>query len=413
MSSFTIQSTPKSVIPQPISKMESFSQNNRKTTTSKLGNIYNLKEIEAIDKMYHEKLRILRMNNKANKYCAECGIINTTWCSINIGVFLCMDCAQVHRSVGAHISKVKSCMGTYLWHPDEMERIENLGNEKVKKHYGVGVLFDRSNLKGMNAMDLTNLVRQKYENKPLPSYSLSNAAANLSQIQKDENQTLDGDNNDDVDQITTKTKSEKSMTRKERNVTNKLGKVEPIILPPKNPSSKSRNSFSSTTASRIKRVGASVNDQGRKVVNVTSGNGKTDDLLNFEDWNETESSSNTNTSAVTSFLHQNNNFNNPTSTSATTSYQPFSGNENVKNKVLDPPISFNSPFMMQVSHNSNITDGTVPQSLFTTQQQSQPNFPPFPSSSFSSLEPTSGPHQVNNSVNTKTTEDDFFSQFGL
>jgi len=32
----------------------------------------------------------------------------TEWASYNLGLFLCELCAQVHRSLGSHISKVKS-----------------------------------------------------------------------------------------------------------------------------------------------------------------------------------------------------------------------------------------------------------------------------------------------------------------
>ena len=40
------------------------------------------------------------------KLCYLCS--GTEWASYNIGVFLCELCAQVHRSLGSHISKVKS-----------------------------------------------------------------------------------------------------------------------------------------------------------------------------------------------------------------------------------------------------------------------------------------------------------------
>ena len=36
----------------------------------------------------------------------ECRASPTTWASVSLGVFVCMDCAQVHRNLGAHISKV-------------------------------------------------------------------------------------------------------------------------------------------------------------------------------------------------------------------------------------------------------------------------------------------------------------------
>ena len=49
--------------------------------------------------------------------------------------FICESCAQIHRGIGTHISKVKSCMGSYLWHPDEIENMNKYGNKKVNKIY--------------------------------------------------------------------------------------------------------------------------------------------------------------------------------------------------------------------------------------------------------------------------------------
>lgn len=41
-----------------------------------------------------------------NKYCADCEAKQPRWASWNLGVFLCIRCAGLHRNLGVHISKV-------------------------------------------------------------------------------------------------------------------------------------------------------------------------------------------------------------------------------------------------------------------------------------------------------------------
>lgn len=40
-----------------------------------------------------------------NQNCADCNIPMPDWCSLNLGVLICMECSAAHRSVGTHISK--------------------------------------------------------------------------------------------------------------------------------------------------------------------------------------------------------------------------------------------------------------------------------------------------------------------
>lgn len=41
---------------------------------------------------------------RGNELCADCGSSEPTWVSINLGVFICSECAGVHRCKISHAS---------------------------------------------------------------------------------------------------------------------------------------------------------------------------------------------------------------------------------------------------------------------------------------------------------------------
>ncbi|KAL2841279.1 hypothetical protein BJY01DRAFT_217706 [Aspergillus pseudoustus] len=69
-----------------------------------------------------------------NDRCADCSAMNPGWASWNLGVFLCMRCAALHRKMGTHISKVKS-LSMDSWSSEQVDEMKSHGNTIVNKIY--------------------------------------------------------------------------------------------------------------------------------------------------------------------------------------------------------------------------------------------------------------------------------------
>ena len=41
-----------------------------------------------------------------NRKCCDCLSRGPTWASVNMGMFMCLNCSGIHRSLGVHLSKV-------------------------------------------------------------------------------------------------------------------------------------------------------------------------------------------------------------------------------------------------------------------------------------------------------------------
>lgn len=86
-----------------------FDPNNRELMASIGEAVTNYKASAQERNASEQKLR--KIVTGANAICADCLTpleFRTAWASINLGVFVCIQCSGIHRSLGTHISKVRA-----------------------------------------------------------------------------------------------------------------------------------------------------------------------------------------------------------------------------------------------------------------------------------------------------------------
>ncbi|KAH0577899.1 GTPase activating protein for Arf [Spironucleus salmonicida] len=70
---------------------------------------------------------------KQQQCCHDCSSSNPTWCSVRLGIFLCINCAGKHRSYGVAVSFMKS-VDLDKWSQENVKLIISGGNKKFETY---------------------------------------------------------------------------------------------------------------------------------------------------------------------------------------------------------------------------------------------------------------------------------------
>ncbi|KAG4145715.1 hypothetical protein ERO13_D05G110900v2 [Gossypium hirsutum] len=121
--------------------------------------------MSGVKKSTSAKIRLRGLLNQPdNRTCADCGAPDPKWASANIGVFLCLKCCGVHRSLGTHISKVLS-VALDEWSDEEIDAMIEVGGNSSANSIYEAYIPEGYTKPGPNASndERRKFIKSKYE----------------------------------------------------------------------------------------------------------------------------------------------------------------------------------------------------------------------------------------------------------
>ncbi|MEQ2316069.1 hypothetical protein AMECASPLE_028927 [Ameca splendens] len=101
-----------------------------------------------------------------NQQCCDCGEEDPRWASVNLGVTVCIECSGIHRSLGVHLSKIRS-LTLDSWEAEQLKLLCVLGNYVINRIYEARC-FEEGRVKpkpGSPRSEKEAWIREKYVEK--------------------------------------------------------------------------------------------------------------------------------------------------------------------------------------------------------------------------------------------------------
>ncbi|KAG7492864.1 hypothetical protein MATL_G00018690 [Megalops atlanticus] len=125
----------------------------------------------------HQAILSKMLREEDNKYCADCEAKGPRWASWNLGVFICIRCAGIHRNLGVHISRVKS-VNLDQWTPEQIQSVQEMGNTRARQLYEANLPDNFRRPQTDQAVEF--FIRDKYERKKYYDKNAANGTSKSS-----------------------------------------------------------------------------------------------------------------------------------------------------------------------------------------------------------------------------------------
>mmetsp|Transcript_14596 Transcript_14596/g.30189 ORF Transcript_14596/g.30189 Transcript_14596/m.30189 type:complete len:497 (+) Transcript_14596:220-1710(+) len=107
-----------------------------------------------------------------NAVCADCGQKNPQWASVSFGNVFCLECSGIHRSLGVHISFVRS-IAMDSWTDKQMKLMKAGGNKKCNDYLKSKGIAPNTPVKAKYESDVAQLYKEclkaRVEGRPEPT----------------------------------------------------------------------------------------------------------------------------------------------------------------------------------------------------------------------------------------------------
>lgn len=99
------------------------------------------------------------MNGKANSVHVILTSLDPDWASLSFGILICIKCSGIHRSLGVHLSKVRS-LALDFWNPEHVELMKCIGNARSWSIFEEG--FEEGNGVVKAGADSSQQIKEKW-----------------------------------------------------------------------------------------------------------------------------------------------------------------------------------------------------------------------------------------------------------